>query len=113
VAQRNRFSVAWREELDRIKIELDQLRATANEEGAQLENGTRQALQKAKDEIDDTENKLARTDQVARAQFEEFQRTMDKSLRAAREKLDDVRQALSKTNGKGTTATREESEDRD
>ena len=81
-ADRSSVTVSWREQLAKARVRFESLKAHANEQGQKASESTDQLIQKTKDELDSTEAKVDKADQVAAAEFEGFKTAMARDLDA-------------------------------
>jgi hypothetical protein len=74
-------TVAWREQL-KARVRFESLKAHASEQGQKVSESTDQLIQQTKDELDSTESKVAKADQVAAGEFDGFKSAMARDLEA-------------------------------
>jgi len=81
-SDRTSVTVAWREQLAKARVRFESLKAHATEQGQKVSESTDQLIQKTKDELDSTESKVEKADQVATDEFDGFKNAMARDLEA-------------------------------
>jgi hypothetical protein len=79
---RTSVTAAWREQLAKARVRLESLKAHASEQGQKASESTDQLIQQTKDELDSTQAKVEKADQVAANEFEGFKTTVGRDLDA-------------------------------
>jgi uncharacterized phage infection (PIP) family protein YhgE len=67
---RTSVMVAWHEQLAKARVRFESLKARANEQGQKASDATHQLVEQTKNELDSTESKVDKADQVAAADFD-------------------------------------------
>ena len=81
-SDRTSVTITWREQLAKARVRFESLKAHASEQGQKVSDSTDQLIQKTKDEIDSTEAKVEKADQVAAAEFDGFKSAVGRDLDA-------------------------------
>ena len=81
-SDRSSVMVDWREQLAKARVRFESLKAHANEQEQKVSESTDQLIQKTKDELDSTEAKVEKADQVAANEFDGFKSAIARDLDA-------------------------------
>jgi len=79
---RTSVTSAWREQLAKARVRFESLKARVSEQGQKVSESTDQLIQKTKDELDATEAKVDKADQVAANEFDGFKSAVGRDLEA-------------------------------
>ena len=106
---RTSVTVAWREQLAKARVRFESLKARASEQGQKVAESTDQLIQKTKDELDATEAKVAKADQVAAAEFDGLEAAVARDLETIEAHLRALDDSIA--SDKGAAASLEVEED--
>src|SRR6185436_14612433 len=81
-ADRTSVTATWHEQLAKARVRFESLKAHASEQGQKASDSTDQLIQQTKDELDSTEAKIEKADQVAANEFDGFKTTVARDLDA-------------------------------
>jgi len=104
-------TAAWREQLAKARVRFESLKAHASEQGQKASDSTDQLIQKTKDELDSTEAKVEKADQVAAGEFDGFKSSVARDLDAIESHLKALDDSIA--GDKSAAASLEVEEDHD
>ena len=81
-ADRTSVTAGWHEQLAKARVRFESLKARASEQGQKVSDATDQLIQQTKNELDSTESKVDKADQVAAAEFDGLKSSVARDMDA-------------------------------
>jgi hypothetical protein len=108
-SDRTSLTAAWHEQLAKARVRFESLKAHASEQGQKASESTDQLIQKTNDELDSTEAKIEKADEIAAGEFDGFKTAMGRDLDAIEGHLKALDDSIA--GDKSAAASREVEED--